>query len=361
MTKINKKHKKIIIAIFSLVVILATSLGSMFWYAEINHNKMLAYFDTIEPTYGELNFLEWNDYVTSSGSNFQSIRASDNAKILVFSDTHLGYINHLSSKLGMHEKQDKKIFDNIKKTVEKELPNLLIFLGDIIESCDSGNEFIKFCDNIDALGVPWTIVFGNHEGDASLYGDTKGFYMRADKAKMANIMADYPNCIFREGYSVKYEDGLYSVGNDIIDIFINDKLTQRVVTMDSNSYEYTEDYDYDHLHDEQIQWYSWATKNNIPNMVFMHMPIKEYELAFPKLKIKVNSDKNLFDEMKANGCTDIFSGHYHGLSNDTTYDDIDFHFAVTSSKKRLSINKKEGYKAITIDADGKVNTQNKKY
>lgn len=63
--------------------------------------------------------------------------------------------------------------------------------------------------------------------------------------------------------------------------------------------------------------------------------------------------------MKNNGATDIFAGHYHNISIDGVYENIKFHFAMTSSRKRLYNFAKAGYKLITINYNGETFTENK--
>lgn len=357
------RHKKIFIILISVLLLMVFTLGIFFGYAEIKHSKYEKYLDSVSPEFGTLEFSDVESLTEFNLDDYNSIYADDNAKIMVFSDIHLGYLNNLSSKLGMHTKQDEKALSVIRKAVEQENPSLLIFLGDNIEGRDSGKEFRKFCDTIDSFGIPWTLVFGNHDGDAAIYGGSDDYWLKADKAKMANIAEDYQNSLFRSGFSLLYDNGLYSVGNDIINVYINDKLIYNLVLMDSNSY-LPVDYEYDYIREEQVAWYDWATKgNDIPNMVFMHLPIAQYKPALANKKYKFEEvqriDTGLFEKMKANGATDIFAGHYHAISLDGIYENVKFHFAMTSSKKRLYNGVKAGYKLITISSNGETNTENK--
>lgn len=363
-------HKKLICTLIGLLLIVAVTLVSLFGYAEINHHKYKKYLETVIPEFGTLQFSDIEKLGEFDNSNYNSVYATDKAKIMVFSDIHLGYLDNLSSKLGLHNKQDDNVLLQIRKAVEEEEPSLLIFLGDNIEGRDSGKEFRKFCDTVDSFGVPWTLVFGNHDGDAAIYGGSEDYWLKADKAMMANIAEKYKNSLFRSGFSVLFDNGIYTVGNDVINLFVNNNHIYNLVLMDSNSYLPVTNnqndirYEYDYIREEQVAWYDWATKNqDIPNMVFMHIPIAQYKSAFAGNKQKFNEvqrvDTGLFDKMKNNGATDIFAGHYHNISLDGVYENIKFHFAVTSSKKRLYNLAKAGYKLITISDDGETLTENK--
>lgn len=364
MRAISKKTiKKIAIIVMIIALIAAITCGGVFITAAVNHDKYDKYIASIPLEYGEVEFSDWSNGDVFNQNDYSAINAEGTAKILLFSDIHFGNLENLAGDLNIYKKQNKKIFKNLEKTVHAEKPDMLIFLGDIIASRDSANDMRKFGSFVDSLNVPWTYVFGNHEGDAALYKETDFFWLKADKAKLAEILLTFDNCLYRNGYSVKYQDGLYSIGNDLIKVNIDGAHVYDLYTLDSNSY-IPPEYDYDSIRKEQVAWYEWAAKNAaMPNMVFMHMPIPQFENAFNSIGKKLDGtqplDNGMFNKMKENSATDIFSGHLHGLQDDIMYDGINFHFAMTSSVKGLWVGKKAGYKTITIKSDGQTDVQNK--
>ncbi|MBQ4626356.1 MAG: metallophosphoesterase, partial [Clostridia bacterium] len=162
-------------------------------------------------------------------------------------------------------------------------PDLVVLTGDIILSKFQQIDAIQFAQMMEKIGIYWTIVFGNHE-----VREEKGFY----KYLMMKSFSDYPHCLAKHGPKELFGYGNYSIrihGK-------NGKLRQALFMFDSGRdirEEYTEQYGlpkdiqgYDFIKKEQIDYYKSevdslrAKYGDFKSMAYMHIPIKEYELAF---------------------------------------------------------------------------------
>ncbi len=161
----------------------------------------------------------------------------------------------------------------IDKLVEDTKPDLITVTGDNAWRFLSYNETIRL---LDSYGVPWAPVMGNHDGQGcpSEFWCAYNFY----KAK---------NCLFRFGP----KDMGY--GNYIIQIYENGSIVHTLYMMDTHS-NIDEDNcngpkggGYDHLWENQMQWYTWAVEGtnklagkNVESTVYLHIPLCEYNDAW---------------------------------------------------------------------------------
>lgn len=168
----------------------------------------------------------------------------------------------------------------INRALDKVQPDLVVFTGDNITG---GGCFTKSLTKtaIDAIvepvakrGIPFTLVFGNHDDEGSV-----------DKDTQFSMYQKYDNCIAYDAVPELYGTGTHNL------TIRNSAGTQDVYNLwliDSGSY--NEDLDvggYDYVHQDQIDWYvntSNALKaanggNVLSSLVFQHIPVPEiYEV-----------------------------------------------------------------------------------
>lgn len=220
--------------------------------------------------------------------------------------------------------------------IRDEKPDLVILTGDCIQSKYQQFEAIHFAQMMEKLGVYWVYVFGNHEAR-----EEKEFH----KYLIFKSLTDYPHCLSKFG-----DSKLFGYGNFIVNIMNSEtELKQSLVFMDSGRDiipEYMQrdgvpaemEKGYDYIKPDQIKWYTeemTALKNEFgkcPNLLYMHIPIKEYEEIFelneneeyvPTGKGEIlygrmfesvgcsPFNSGLFEAMKKNGAQGIFCGHDH--------------------------------------------------
>ncbi len=254
--------------------------------------------------------------------------SNEDFKILTFTDLHM------DDDFDINNKTLQLVVDNI--VAEK--PDLVIFTGDCICGKYQQIDAIQFGQMMENLGVYWAFVFGNHEARAE-----KEFF----KYLIFKSVSDFPHCLSKFG-----DPALFGYGNFIINIMDSEKeLRQSLVLFDSgrdfcephitnDKVPFTEEDGYDYIKPSQIEWYKneiTALKkeyNKAPSMLYMHIPIPEYNDVFkpekeadgsfaPSGKAEilygvqyenVGSSKynsHLFDAMKEMGANAIFAGHDH--------------------------------------------------
>ena len=256
----------------------------------------------------------------------------------------------------LFEEEGEKTVEMIDNLVRETEPDLITLTGD---NAWGTVAYINLVKQIDAYGIPWAPIMGNHDGQCCI-----------NEFWAAHLLFKAENCLFEFGP----EDMGY--GNYIINITENGHIIHTLFMVDThNNTEYTlEDGSavggYDHLWDNQIEWYKWAVKgiseiegHTVESSVFMHIPVCEYkdawisangsdeigvlapELAPDALGLLGEGvscppvNNGFFDVCKDLGSTkNIFAGHDHANNFQIYYEGI-----------RLTYTLKTGYGAYYTD------------
>ncbi len=171
------------------------------------------------------------------------------------------------------EEEGEKTVEMIDELVRETEPDLITLTGD---NAWGTVAYINLVKQIDAYGIPWAPIMGNHDGQCCI-----------NEFWAAHLLFKAENCLFEFGP----EDMGY--GNYIINITENGHIIHTLFMVDThNNTEYTlEDGSavggYDHLWNNQIEWYKWAVKgiseiegHTVESSVFMHIPVCEYKDAW---------------------------------------------------------------------------------
>ncbi|MHA2857273.1 metallophosphoesterase family protein [Paenibacillus lautus] len=165
----------------------------------------------------------------------------------------------------------------MKRILEKEQPDLVIYTGDVIASNKSPNPVQAFKDAVsvpEEMQIPWAAVFGNHDSEA---------------AEMTREQLHYLQLSHRYCYAQPDPPNVHGVGNYVLEIL--DGLHQPAAALfflDSGSYSPLEHLRvgfYDWIRRSQIAWYTEAshrlTARNggepLPSLGFFHIPLPEYK------------------------------------------------------------------------------------
>lgn len=175
------------------------------------------------------------------------------------------------------------IFDHTVRTlIERQRPDLITVTGDIAFS-GWMKSYCGFADYIDALDIPWSIVWGNHDQQLGI-------------ESVDEVLEYYKRC-----KNFVYEDGDKALGNGnfVIEIVEDGKVVEGLIMMDSHDSQSTFDENgeehflcYDKLTDKQLDWYreqiaALKEKGCDKSAVFLHIPIYAYNLAW---KAAIRSD-----------------------------------------------------------------------
>lgn len=182
-------------------------------------------------------------------------------KILCFTDIH---IDGLNTRI-----QDT--YDWIRYNIEKQKPDFVAFLGDSALCYFNRTRTKEIADIMDAYGIYWTTVLGNHEGESRL---------ELSREKTMELYSESEKCLV----SVSV-DGVNGFGNQIINIMSSDtQISQSLYFMDSGGDKINSETKY--IQKSQVDWYERTLTSTLENygdiksMIFMHMPLHKYEDAW---------------------------------------------------------------------------------
>jgi hypothetical protein len=193
-------------------------------------------------------------------------------KIVQFTDVHYIYNN---------PKADTTLL-NIKRTLDAENPDLIIFTGDVVTGKpvkEGWNVITRFAIE---RKIPFAVTLGNHD-------DEQG----TTRTELEKLITSYPYNI--NVASSSQADGVL---NNVIPVYGSDnnmKIKALLYTFDSGSYSMIKDINgYGWISPCIIEWYRqqsirYTIQNNfqpLPALAFFHIPLPEYRLAFDDVKNK---------------------------------------------------------------------------
>lgn len=185
-------------------------------------------------------------------------------KILQFTDTHIN----------ISDKENLNSLAVIRTVTGVEKPDLVVFTGDVVTEDDPAQGYREIAQILGRAGVPWLVVFGNHESDRS--------YTRI---QVCELLKKFPGCLNAD------EGGM--TGNSNFVLTIQDaagKPAAILYCLDSNSYSSLKPtvQGYGWFDFSQVGWYrkksrSFTSQNNgkpLPALAFFHIPLPEYTAAW---------------------------------------------------------------------------------
>ena len=289
MKKILKKILKVLLKVIAVILCLILVFACFSAIANKSYNKKIteyaASFDAVE--------IE-NQLIPEKDSEGNWTFTTDRElKIMHLTDVHLG-------GGWIPKKNDTLAMNAIAQMVRVEKPDLVIITGDIAYPVPYQSGAFNnlpphetFATLMEALGVYWTVTFGNHDSE---------FYSTYTREEISEFYSnpDFKYCLYQEG-----SENIYGCGNSVINVKNSQGIiTQSIFTIDSNAYTggtliETLAWEYDNIHEDQIAWYkSVVEKNNEYNknliatldnkdelnekfeklntLLFFHIPIAEY-------------------------------------------------------------------------------------
>ncbi len=154
----------------------------------------------------------------------------------------------------------------IEKALEKYKPDLVVFTGDNTTTVDFEFEakmaIEAIIEPVAKAGVPFTFVFGNHDAE------------NVSKEYHYSVYKQFDNCM---AYDADPE--MYGMGTHNLPIYDSkgSKMVYNLWMFDSNMY--NEKGNYDHIHEDQLQWYVDASNTlkaqnggePVPSIAFQHI------------------------------------------------------------------------------------------
>ena len=255
----------------------------------------------------------------------------------------------------------KYCYDYVTEVVTRTKPDFIILTGDLIYGCydDNGSAFKAFVDFMDGFEIPWSPVFGNHEGESEMGVDWQCEQL---------VNAKY--CLFEQKELTG--NGNYSVG-----LLQGKKLKRVFYMLDSNGCSDASVQTLSNGHttktvgfgNDQIEWYtdqiaelkalspdtkiSFAfhiqmavfgtalerygfrqdVKNHDIYLEYYRVP-KPGDFGYVGRQMKTPWDPTdiLFDKMKEMGTDSVFVGHEHCNSASVVYNGVRLQYGQKSSE-----------------------------
>jgi predicted phosphodiesterase len=260
-------------------------------------------------------FIVTKEYESSitADKNTRVLSSDEDVRILVLSDLQGSNYIELSWA-----------FAAAKATVRKAQPDLILTTGDNFGNNVSVHHLNAFIRFMDSFGIPWGVVFGNHDYNASFTMDE---YCKA--------LEESENGIF---YSVRIAD---SYSNYSYRLKIGEKDVFSLIFMDNGDEDFTK---------EHTEWYESTILTNtdsngdpLPCLTFFHRPLyesmtaaeeyaKDSSIGTGEITDEVRgegTESGLFDKAVELGSTKaIFYGHDHRNNAHISYRGINLCYAM---------------------------------
>jgi hypothetical protein len=180
------------------------------------------------------------------------------------------------------EPEDQRSRALIERVLDAERPDLVALTGDVVggyDSRDPADALRQAVAPLLARGVPWAMVFGNH--------DDEGYLSRLD---LLRVQQELPLCLTQRG-----PETLTGVGNYVLRLASarGPALAAALYFLDSGSYTSTGPGGYAWIAPDQIAWYRRQAQSlarayaqappgvpraeRLPALAFFHLPLPEYE------------------------------------------------------------------------------------
>lgn len=282
---------------------------------------------------------------TTIAQNKTDLRFNESGefKIIQFTDTHVN--TSKGENLG--------IFEYLKKIIETENPDLVVVTGDIVTEDNPQKGYMMFVKAFQEVGVPWVMVFGNHDSEHNL-----------SRKDLAKFLQSQPGCLNND------EGETDGDSNFILTVSGKDsKAAALLYFMDSNDYSTLKPRvdGWGWFTNNQVEWYRKKSKaytianggKPYPALAFFHIPFPEYELAMKNKKaISLGKKREkvcapeintgMFAAMLESGdVMGTFAGHDHYNDYIVTYYDIALAYG-RASKLRNQHNPDLGGRVIVL-------------
>ena len=278
------------------------------------------------------------------------------------------------------------VFDHTVRTlVDRVKPDLITITGDL-SMADQPKAYPMLADYMDAFGIPWCAVWGNHE--------------EQDVTKWVNFVYEFLP-YYRSKANFFHEDGDPALGNGnyLISIQKDSKPVHTLFMMDSHNCVWLPDengvkqFYYDKLNQAQIEWYKarcaeLKATGCRHSSILLHIPIHAYKVAWeaalrtgidPKTVTIEESygeeiwnpgyensfgvgweevacypyDDGVFAAIQEMGITqNVIAGHVHLHNTVIPYQGVNLCFATKTGKVHPWKNPLNGGTVLTIRADG---------
>ncbi len=260
---------------------------------------------------------------------------------------------------------DIRTWRYVEEGIQRGNPDLIVFTGDNIygETDDDGSLWTDFCSRMDSYGIPWAVVWGNHDNESGkgvrwqieMVEKSKFGIIKQNNTDTANGKGGNSNYTLgiKQGSEIRYV--LYFLDTNGCKVKTNLGESMLANNPDIDIIRQTGDLDA-----SQVAWInsSYATitavmSEEIPTMWFMHIPPEEafeaFKSAYPDsynvspFEPDQNGDQGSSTEglsgfgfatdgvaeaIASTNCTGIFLGHLHRNSASVAWNGVRYTFGL---------------------------------
>lgn len=257
----------VVIAIFLLVFLTSK------YCPNLSHKKL---------TPNQKSIIEFHQ--EKGGTPYLLKKNSDDFRVVTCADMHMG--------------TEECVFGItvLSRLIDKTHPDLLVFVGDNV--CGRGDDYVdnKLIKMLEKKKVYYAFVLGNHDSEHLIAKDIREkYHNHISDEEYAKIQKKHRTSRFKTLMNSKYcvarlgDPKLFGVGNYTLNLKNASGTIKTLYFFDSGDYinglerkaKGSERRSYDHVHDDQLNWYKEEVKKN-PNdsIAFLHIPLKEYYTAY---------------------------------------------------------------------------------
>ena len=227
-------------------------------------------------------------------------------------------------------------FAIIDELVESVQPDLITVLGDTAEDSgtfDTTTNFVAVVNHIDALGIPWAPIYGNHDNDD--YYEQNSI-KSVTSTWINNVFTSAENCVFKVG-----PDSVTGNGNYVVNVVNRSthEIVKSLIFVDSGK----DGVDSTHVafYENAIDDYEAVNGGNVPeSIVYLHIPLPEYTTLYNSGNYQgiageapsSNGTTAFFAKIKELGSTThVMCGHDHTNSFYGEYQGVYLMYCLKSS------------------------------
>ena len=246
----------------------------------------------------------------------------------------------------------------VERLMEQVKPDLITLTGD---NGYSTSGYLHLIQLLDAYGVPWAPVMGNHDGSCCVSEFWCAY--RLYKAK---------NCVFRFG-----PKGM-GYGNYAINITENGKIIHTMMMLDTHGNHDEPEY----ITDDQLAWFQWvlegvtaAAGRPVESSALFHIPLPEYKTAYEEAwdseqncfvggyaqtsfganhaSVSIGADScPFFGLCQQLGVKNLICGHDHNNCSSIVYQGVRLTYALHTGPGGYYEEGMNGGTVLTIHSDG---------
>lgn len=320
-------------------------------------------------------------------------------KILQLSDLQMMHMEGVRNENRYHQignaffgdnvhDQQTQVWRYVDEAIMRAEPDLIVLAGDIIygQTDDDGTLWTEVCDTMDSYGIPWLVIFGNHDNESA-----KGVLWQIEQVRSSRYgILTQGSCTGNSNYSVglrqdgevKYSlymmdtNGCHTYPNNPGEGMMEDNPDIALITQQAGIYP------------DQRAWLHRtgnavkATYDDVPALVFMHIPIIESMHAaraqYPETYQTYpftpdlagddgiayeaiggfSTEGAFWDLAKMHGVAGMFFAHQHNVATSIVWDGIRLSYGLKSSTHDYHHPDLLGALAITLGAqDGALSVE----